>query len=258
MVCNPIEFFKHGLTRLPGSVKAVEMLLQHRAKINTLGKEGRQALHYAAIKNRPLAVTCLLDWSADIEAKTDNGETPLFLAAKEGSFGTVKALGLRGANPDARCNLRNTPLHMAALHGTLPSVQFLISYGALPAAEGQFERQAIHLATRKNHPEITEYLIKNDPECVFALDEDHFTPLHAAAEGSHVGIAKILLQHGANPLAKTRSAKTPRELALGTTQWRMTQVLKDAELRAKENLVKHPTMGFLGRSEGVAVVEIRV
>lgn len=242
-----------------GSIKSIDMLLKYRAKINTQGKDGKEALHYAASKNRPLAISSLLEWGADIEARTDNGETPLLLAAISGSLGTVKALGLRGANLEARDNLQNRALHMAASNGCLPIIRYLLENGAKADAEGQYERQPIHCAALKSHTDVAEFLVREQPECVFALDEDHATALHYAADKNHVDVAKLLLAHGASPLSKTRYAKTPRDMTLGVIQWGMRKTLKEAE--AMEKSVRHPSLMFLRPRElvtsNVEIIELK-
>ena len=70
----------------------VEELINAHADINALDEHGKSALHWAAAVNNIEAVTTLLQAGCNKDAQTEKEETPLFLAAKEGSHGAVRTL----------------------------------------------------------------------------------------------------------------------------------------------------------------------
>ena len=71
---------------------------------------GRNALHYAAIRNdiMELKRLFLADRSKEINAPDRSGATPLVLAVKEGNIGAATLLMEKGANPHIRDNEGNS------------------------------------------------------------------------------------------------------------------------------------------------------
>lgn len=61
----------------------------------------------------------LIDLGANIDATDDNGDTPLFEAAREGSFETVKILVENGADINWQNNRNRTSLDLANENGDL-------------------------------------------------------------------------------------------------------------------------------------------
>ena len=55
-------------------------------------------LHWAALKNSLDVARLLLDIGAEVDAKTNNGNTPLFFAAGNKSFEMTHLLRVQGAN----------------------------------------------------------------------------------------------------------------------------------------------------------------
>jgi len=63
---------------------------------------GWRPIHYAAWNDYPLIITMLLAAGADINARTDYGETPLHLCALKASNGAIKCLLAAGADTSLR------------------------------------------------------------------------------------------------------------------------------------------------------------
>ena len=70
----------------------------------------------------------LLANSADIEARSQNGETPIFTAARNGHEDIVKFLLQKGADKKAEANGGLTPLQVATLNGHQAVVSVLRSF----------------------------------------------------------------------------------------------------------------------------------
>ena len=79
--------------------------------------------------------------SGSLEAKDDQGRTPMHLAALHGTAAAVAALGEAGADPDTTDGKGRTPLHLVAVLGTDPEiVAALVRAGAdldAPDAKGR-------------------------------------------------------------------------------------------------------------------------
>ena len=75
---------------------------------------------------------------------------------------------------------------------------------------------AIHAAARDGLLSRVEQLIGEDPKLVHARDEHQFTPLHWAAANGHMDVMKYLLNHGAEPDARSEAVrKLLREAGAG-------------------------------------------
>ena len=71
-------------------------------------------IHQAAEEGNTNMVRDLIRQGADVNAKNDDGETPLHCAAWEGHQETAQVLLANGADVRARANDGETPLDMAA------------------------------------------------------------------------------------------------------------------------------------------------
>jgi hypothetical protein len=72
-----------------------------------------------------------------------------------------------------------------------------------------------------------------------AQDKHGNTPLHDAAFEGHVGIIKLLLDHGADPTAKNKDGDTPLDLARRRGHRKVVSLIEKFHIE-----------GWLGRREG--------
>src|SRR5690606_16982025 len=70
----------------------VALLLKHRAKADARDREGRGALHQAALAGHAGIVEVLVDAGADANARDGAGRTPLLEAARGGHLAALEAL----------------------------------------------------------------------------------------------------------------------------------------------------------------------
>ena len=115
---------------------------------------------------------------ADIHARTEEGETPLHVAARYSKTPAVVALLLdRGAYIHERNQDGSTPLHAAASNSTIPAV--------------------------------VETLLEHDAN-IHALSNDDSTPLHLAVEyNATLKVIEVLLENGADINTRNDRGQTP-------------------------------------------------
>jgi len=159
------------------SPKCVALLLEKGADANAANKVGVTALIRAATNHEKTLL--LINAGARVRMRTaDRGNTPLILAARRaGNSRAVKLLLERGADASERNNVGISPIISGAASGDLETVQFLLDAGA---KANDFPKS--------NGADITT---------------GFRTPLMWAAYYNDVRMARLLLEHGADPNQST-------------------------------------------------------
>jgi ankyrin repeat protein len=98
------------------------------------------------------------------------GETPLHMAAIEGSVDIVRFLITQGADVNAVNNRGQTPLHMACYYNRLDIVKYLVSRGADIDAGTEHTQTPLLFAIFNDHIEVIKYLLSQGSD-VNARDE---------------------------------------------------------------------------------------
>ncbi len=93
-----------------GNVKKVSALLAKGVSPDQRDTEGNTALHFA--RKRKM-INVLLDAGANVDARNNDGLTPLFMRIPD-AFSNAYLLLARGANVNIRDNNNNTPVHVYA------------------------------------------------------------------------------------------------------------------------------------------------
>lgn len=113
-----------------------ELLLAKGANVNARANNGATPLHCAAlggkvgINGQRGVVALLLANKADIDARSDNGMTPLHAVAFVGHSDVVELLLAKGADVNAEDKVGNTPLDYAVQQGRQEVVKLLRAKGA--------------------------------------------------------------------------------------------------------------------------------
>ncbi|XP_077394664.1 kinase D-interacting substrate of 220 kDa B isoform X1 [Festucalex cinctus] len=176
------------------------------------------------------AIKAHLDKFKDVDSRSDNGQTPLMVAAEQGNLEIVQELIRRGANVncddvdcwtalmsaskeghiqvvgelldnDANMEHRDmggwTALMWAAYKGRTDVAQLLLSKGANPNITGQYSVYPIIWAAGRGHAEIVHLLLQHGAK-VNCSDKYGTTPLIWAARKGHYDSVMHLLANGAD------------------------------------------------------------
>jgi ankyrin repeat protein len=165
------------------AIGAVQFLLKHGADVNAKRDDLWTPLHVALYAGKLKAVRILLEHDADVNARNDDGRTPLHLLSRweapqheDDASNVVKQFLERGANLNEKDKDKATPLHLASYYG---------------------------------RPEIVRVLLDHGPK-INMKDDQGKTPLQIAvmgnvhAQGDGVGVARLLLAHGAEAYAQDK------------------------------------------------------
>ena len=209
----------------------VRSLLQHHANPNIANSFGSAPLTEAVKANSAELVGMLLDAGAGAEAPNADGQTALMLAARIGAVPIARLLLRHGANVNAHEQWHGqTALMWAAAQDYPQMTRLLVEHGAqvnIRAKYNDWLDRATQITSEPRaqyRPEggLTPlfYAIRGGcQECVATLlkagadvnlpTPEGVTPLMSAIDNLHYGIARYLLQHGANPHTWDWYGRTP-------------------------------------------------
>jgi len=160
------------------NIEAVKKAIDDGASVNAYDwlESGSTLLHYAETKE---IVELLIANGANVNARNDNGETPL-----DYNRSMQEHLRAHGA--------KHSSIHSAARYGDVRGVEEFLDAGVDVNAAGHYEMTALHLSAKHRHREVVELLIKREAN-VNAMDIQD-TPLDLA--NSIPEIANLLRKHG--------------------------------------------------------------
>ena len=113
-------------------ISKIEQLLKQGADVNAKDEDGRTPLHDASYWDLVGIAKFLIENGADVNAKDKDGWTPLYRASHWDYVGIAKLLIENGADVDAQNINGWTPLHQAAVWDRIDIVKVLIENGADP------------------------------------------------------------------------------------------------------------------------------
>jgi ankyrin repeat protein len=138
----------------------VALLLEHGADIEARTNENNTPFLLACQNGHLRTAQILAEKGADVIYVCQDGLSALHLAAMGGHAELVSwLLDKAGADIEARTNENNTPFHLACQNGHLRTAQILAEKGADVMAVGQHGMSAIQLAGRSRHKELVSWLV---------------------------------------------------------------------------------------------------
>uniref|UniRef100_A0A914CHA7 Uncharacterized protein n=1 Tax=Acrobeloides nanus TaxID=290746 RepID=A0A914CHA7_9BILA len=155
------KWIRYKDTELTGGyLDVVQWLVEHGADVNVKSNNGETVLHSAAQWGSLAVVQWLVEHGADVNVKSNDGRTVLHSAA-QGSLDVVQWLVEHGADVNVKSNDGRTVLHSAA-QGSLDVVQWLVEHGADVNATDIDGKTPLNLAKERKYKNITEYLKKRE------------------------------------------------------------------------------------------------
>jgi ankyrin repeat protein len=159
----------------------------------------------------------VIEMYGSVEARDENGRSPLHIACKNGHIDVAEYLIHEcGCDKEARDNKQFTPLFTACLEDQINTIKFLISkFRCKIDARDAEGRTPLHVACYHGFQKIVDYLI-NDCGCSPEVTDDQLqqTPLHWACAGGHLEIVKYLANEcKCNTEARDKLKHTPLFIA---------------------------------------------
>ena len=123
-VCNAGSYDDFFTAIKRDDAGTVSALLQRGFDANTLNPAGEHALYLAVREPSPKVIVVLINWpKIDVEARTQQDESPLMLASLQGLLGLCQQLIDKGADVNKP---GWTALHYAATRGHLAVIVLLL------------------------------------------------------------------------------------------------------------------------------------
>ncbi|CAI5684807.1 kinase D-interacting substrate of 220 kDa B isoform X5 [Oreochromis niloticus] len=155
------------------------------------------------------ALKAHLDRFKEVDGRSDNGQTPLMLAAEQGSLEIVQELIRRGANvnlDDVDCW---SALISAAKEGHVEVVKELLENSAYIEHRDMGGWTALTWAAYKGRVEVTKLLLEHGANPNTTGQQYSVYPIIWAAGRGHADIVKLLLQNGAKVNCSDKYGTTP-------------------------------------------------
>lgn len=171
----------------------IEAGAQIESKNDPEEKGGATPLLLAAHNGQLETLKYLLEKGANPCERTIDGLNALHLAIRSGSDNDqlLSILIDVGADINGRTNNGDSPLHYAAFMGYVKCCSLLIRKGAIIECKGQNGSSPLHFASREGQSEVVKLLIENGAS-LNSKDKDNDTPLSCAIINEHEECAEIL------------------------------------------------------------------
>nr|XP_024216140.1 uncharacterized protein LOC106692892 [Halyomorpha halys] len=199
----------NGVTPLhvASDISIVKILLGMDSVIDAKDNEGRTPLMLAIKNLKPEIVTFLLYSGANLNVKDSQNFTPLHYAAKGGHVDIVTTLLEAGARLEEKDVKGMTPAFIAAVSNKPNILELLVEHGADLTLKDCGDKGMIHHAALCGYSEIVSFLL-GAGVVVDMKTQGNCTALHYAAEKGHAPVVSVLLNRGADVGAMTNILTT--------------------------------------------------
>ncbi|KAL8789942.1 MAG: hypothetical protein Q9195_006603 [Heterodermia aff. obscurata] len=172
------------------------------------GFHGLQTVHDVLSDGPGTVIKLMLSRLPDIKADSPSFGQLLQMAAVIGDAECTKLILDHGFDVNATGFYYGTTLQAASRHGRVNIVELLLSSGADVNAFGGAHGTALHAAVRSGDTAIVQRLLEANASVSILQEEDnaYSTALRNAVEGNHSTIAKMLIQHDADPISRISSS----------------------------------------------------
>lgn len=220
------------------------------ARIDEALKQGstlENELFNAVIARDNPRIEYVLKRGAKIDARDQDGQTPLMAAVKSGDLSIINGLLVYKANP----NLQDHDGWTAAMYGVRsnePKIfRLLGKYKADFNKVNKDGLTALALAVVDNKANAAVAMLDNNANPDIAMGEAKYNALMLAVKKGNLQLAQTLLQYKANPNAKNAAGLTPLMIAAFDNQENLVTLLlksganpdlKDADGKTALNLAK--------------------
>lgn len=137
----------------------LEELEKSGITVNTVNSSGYTLLHFTAEVNSSWIIAELVKLGAEINARTNEGETPAIVASRSSVLRNVEVLYALGADMNIYDNCQDSALLWSAYFGNIHTVKFLVEEAGVDVDHTYSNgRAALGWAALYGHTDVVEYL----------------------------------------------------------------------------------------------------
>ena len=124
--------------------------------------DAEKTLLHRAVENGDVAQVAqiLQTGNYDVDAQDYRGETPLYVAARQGNAAIVNLLLAADAQVTIRDDKMQMPLHASAAQGSVTVVNALLTNHAPVNAEDRYKKISLHYAVANKHVGVIKLLLE--------------------------------------------------------------------------------------------------
>lgn len=194
-----------------GDAKKVEILLAANAHVDAVNNVGETALMTVAYNDDLDKAKALIKSGADVNAKSERGETPLIYAVDRMHVRMAKLLVKSGADVNAKDKTGNSALMLSFRRESERLIKFFMSKDIDTNIQNSTGDSALLMSVRMGHVNYSRDLIAKGANVNAKGSE--LTPVMQSAMRGSLELTKILVENGADVLAKDKKGQSSCEIA---------------------------------------------
>ncbi|XP_054758571.1 ankyrin repeat and SOCS box protein 3-like [Lytechinus pictus] len=214
----PDTFSSVTLAIRAGNKSGLLTLIRQGKPLDVPDNRGWRPIHEAAAAGNVQCLQMLVnhfdeeDVKDELNQRTFEGETPLFLAAKAGHHDVVSVLLQNEADPNIPNNEDGSSILQAVCGNHIRCVEHLTRAGADLNAKYYNGWTPLHEAASQGNVAITEYLLNANAH-IGARDDHGIQPVFVAAQYGKIDCLNMLLDRGGNINSQAQDKATPLYIA---------------------------------------------
>lgn len=259
--------------------QGLQILLDDGLNPNVIYGDGSSALHWASYHDSLEAAEQLLVVGANVNATTDLGVTPLWLAIENGNSQLVAALLQAGADPSIELLSGETIVMTASQVGNADIVRQLLAAGADPNPAVTREQTALMWAAGQGHSAVVEALLEygadidarslvrsqyvksekeqdSHPAYKFWIDQGGNTALIFAARSGDLRSVQLLVEAGSDVNVLSASGTSPAIMAIHGGNAELLRFLLVSGADADSNASGHTALHAAVLRGNIEAVEV--
>lgn len=210
-----------------GKPQNCEALLKMGAKADITLENNWNAMHHAVVHGTADAVKALFACEEIIDAETDDGKTPLMLAAEKGKLEICEVFLKRGADETYEKECWNA-MHYAAHNGQVEIVRILAVHKQLLDSKTASNITPLMLSALKGSKAICEILLSAGAN-LFEVNNDGLNAIHYAAQNGNIPLIKWFLKKEDELFSSNKVGKSALILSVEKGNRNYAKILLKAE-----------------------------